>query len=121
MIHRVVLAVLVSAFVLAVPMGSATGRPACSTVDQALGFATEEGLDSFLSLAKRAAQSPSLGQELRALIRKLVTSKEAFVLRGGDSVTIVEDNSNDDPLFGKLKINAYGHVFWVPTGALKCK
>lgn len=110
---------VIAALVLA-PVGLAQG--VCATIDRALGFATEKALDSFLSLAKKAANDPSKGADLKKLLRKFLSENEAFDLKGGDKVTILVKKQGDDPSTGKMKVQAVKdkRVFWVPSGALNC-
>jgi hypothetical protein len=120
---RVVSVALVLFLVLSL---TGTGVPAqkmCVTVDQALGFATEKALDTFLSLAKRAAKNPSIGPELKKQLQTFVAENEAFALKGGDKVTVLEDKGGADPSMGKVKVQSAKdkRVFWVPSGALNCK
>lgn len=117
MLIRAVVGVIVSILVLTVSTESAYSQRTCATRDQALGFATEEILDAFLSLAGQGADSPT---DLRAFLQRLVSRNEAFVLKGGDTVTIIQEKSNKNPLLGKLKVRARDRIFWVPSGALDC-
>ena len=95
----------------------------CTTMDQAVGFSTEKGLDDFLSAARAAASDASKGSNLKNLLQRLMSENDAFNLKGGTAVEVLQRTKSEDPSMGKVKVRSTKNrrVFWVPAGALDCR
>ena len=94
-----------------------SAQKTCSTKDQAVGFATEKSLDDFID------QAESDPGGLKKLLDDLMSKKQAFVLKGGEKVKVLERKKGDDPEMDKVKAQSTkdNRTLWVPGGALDCR
>ncbi len=103
------------------PWGVNADSP-CETIDRAIGFTSEDALDSFLQAATQAAKDPSKGDRCRQLLTTMMSSNKAFELKGGVKVEVLSTQQGSDPSLEKMQVQEVKSrkTYWVPAGALDC-
>ncbi len=97
-------------------VSAGTAASVCKAKGRAMGFTTEKSLLEFVAKAKSDPGG------LSKFLEGLTAAKQAFVLKAGEALQVVERKAEGDPMMGRVKVQssqAAGPI-WVPAAALSC-